>query len=506
MKSLLFGLCFFVLLSSTFAHGDDYTCNHDNEDYDVEVLNVEEDMSSINAGRVLQSEEYPKMRILASYDPLDSAPSSFKAYIQNELAPAVLDYLSSALRVKFPVIGTLQVSSSKVCDVRTPSELKAGVEADYFMIFDSRVEDSSTVASSKACQTASGTNRPLVGYTNFNRNMLIEARGDILLHEKNMYLLLHEIMHTLGVSKNSYDSYIDEFGKKRKGHIKSMKIGGTTHSVIDVPFLTERLRNYYNCPTLPGLIMENDGGSGTALSHLERKFWVYEALSSGGIFGRRVSEFSLGLLEASGWYKPDYSYAEPYFFGKGQGCDFINQKCSSNKASFDEFCTGSGRGCAPHGRGGGKCSSDSKSNGCKYIDPDTDYDCENPDGQDNARFAELEVYGRGADSKCFTGTLNARKSNNGLTSFCFKYECVGEGVNTQLQVILGNDRVVCDAPGQKSIDGYYGALNCPDPITFCAGVGKKYCPRNCMGRGTCGADFKCVCNEGFQGVDCGLKA
>jgi len=252
--------------------------------------------------------------------------------------------------------------------------------------------------------------------------------------------------------------------------------------------------------------MENDGGSGTALSHFERKFWVYETISSGGIFGRRVSEFSLGLLEGSGWYAPDYSYAEPYFFGKGQGCDFLNQKCSSSKAVFDEFCTGSNRGCAPTGRGGGKCSSDSKANGCKYIDPDNDYDCENPDGVDNARLASLEVYGRGADSKCFTGTLNSRKSSNGLTSFCFKYQCVGEGIDTQLQVVLGSETVVCDSAGQKTIDGYYGALNCPDPITFCSGAGKKYCPRNCMGRGTCGADFKCVCNEGFTGVDCGLKA
>jgi len=307
---LSFGLLFFITLSHAEIH-DEYTCNHDNQDYATEDLDVEEDMSSLEAGRLLANEEYPRMRILANYDPLDNAPSSFRAYIKNELAPPVLDFLSTALRVKYPVVGKLKADSNKMCDVRTPSELKSGVEADYFMIFDSRSEDSSTVASSRACQTASGTKRPLVGYTNFNRQMLKEANGDVLLHEKNIYLLIHEIMHTLGISKNAYDSYIDERGRTRRGHIKTKKIAGTTHTLIDVPPLTERLRKHYGCPSLEGAIMENDGGSGSAMSHFERKFFVYETMASGGIFGRRVTEFSLGMLEGSGWYVPDYNYAEP---------------------------------------------------------------------------------------------------------------------------------------------------------------------------------------------------
>jgi leishmanolysin len=435
---------------------------------------------------------------------LSNAPSSFAAYVTNELVPPVLSYLSAALRIKYPVVGPLKVtSSSGVCSKKVPSDLKAGVNADYYILVDHRSEDSSTVASSKACQTASGTKRPVTAYTNINRQMLKEAKGDILLHEKNMYLVIHEIMHTLGVSKNHYNAYLDVNGKTRKGHVKSMKVGGVTQSVIDIPELTEKLRNFYGCPTIPGLIMENDGGSGTALSHVERKYWVYDSMSSGGIFGRRVSEFSLGLLEGSGWYVPNYDYAEPYFFGQGQGCDFIDQKCSSSKAIFDEFCTGSSRGCAPQGRSGGKCASDSKANGCKYFDPDTDWDCENPDAVDNARLPDLEVYGRDQNSKCFTGSLNTRKSSNGATSFCFKYTCVGTGVDSQLEVQIGSNKLLCTEKGPRAIDGYYGTVDCPDPLTFCNTVGKQYCPRNCMGRGTC-VDHKCHCNDGFTGIDCGL--
>jgi hypothetical protein len=251
--------------------------------------------------------------------------------------------------------------------------------------------------------------------------------------------------------------------------------------------------------------MENGGGSGTSASHFERKFFVYEQMSSGSILGRRVTEFSLALLEGSGWYLPDYSYAEPYFYGKGQGCGFVTGKCSSSSSQFDEFCVGTTRGCAPHGRGGGKCSSDSIMDGCKFYRPDEDYDCENPDGEDNARLPSLQVFGRGAGSKCFTGDLNTRTSTNGRTSFCFRYTCSGTGSSTQVEVQVGTNKIVCTQAGKKTVSGYIGSVDCPNPQEFCEGAGKKYCPRNCMGRGTC-VNNVCKCNSGFKGVDCALKA
>jgi len=247
--------------------------------------------------------------------------------------------------------------------------------------------------------------------------------------------------------------------------------------------------------------MENGGGSGTASSHFERKVFLYDYMTSGSILGRRVSELSLAMLEGSGWYTPNYDYAEPFFFGQGQGCSFVTGSTCTN---YDEFCSGSSKGCSPTGRGGGYCSSDSISDGCKYYDPNEDYDCENADGEDYARFPDLEVYGRGAGSKCFSGTLNSRSSTS-VNSFCFKYSCSGSGSSTQLQVQVGSHTITCTGEGTKTIDGYYGSINCPDPLTFCNTVGKKYCPRNCMGRGSC-SNGTCKCNSGYSGVDCALKA
>jgi len=472
-------------------------CNHDKVDHpEPERLDVDEDMSVLqDQGRMLAG-SYSNIRMQAFYDPLDNAPSSFKSYIQNELAPAVLSFFEGALRVKYPVVGKLRVDSNNICDVRTPDDLQNGIDADYAIIFNSDTQGGSTTATSRACTTASGTKRPLVATTVFNRNNFETANGDVLLHEKNIYVLIHEMMHTLAFSAMHYKNFLDANGNQREGIVKSTKLGGQTRTVIDIPELTQKLRNYYGCSSVPGIYMEDDGGSGTAGSHLERKFFLYETMCSGGIFGRRVSEFSLSFLEGSGWYIPNYDYAEPFFFGQGQGCDFLSDGSASK---YDEYCSGN-RGCANTGIGGGRCVSDAKTDGLKYIDPMEDLMCENNNGDDYARLPDLQVFGRGAGSKCFEGNLNTKKSDS-ATTFCFRYSCSGSGSNTELTVQVGNKNVVCDSEGEVSVDGYYGTINCPDPLKFCNTVGKRYCPRNCMGRGSC-VNNKCVCRSGYSGVDC----
>jgi leishmanolysin len=504
MTSLKVLLLLFALAFITKAYHGDHECTHDKENHpEAELHDVDEDTAILqDEGRLLAS-SYNNIRMVAYYATSDSAPSSFKSYILNKLAPSVLDWFQGALKVKYPVSGKLKVDSSSVCGVSTPSALRSGVNADYAIIFTSKSENSNTVATSKACTRASGTRRPLVANTLFNRNQ-IQATNDVLEHEKNVYLLIHEMMHTLAFSASHYPYFLDANGNTRKGHVKSAKLNGKTSTVIDVPPLTERLRKHFGCSSMPGLYMENDGGSGTAGSHFERKIFLYEHMCSGGIYGRRVSEFSLAMLEGSGWYVPNYDYAEPYFFGQGQGCGFISAT-SSSASKYDEFCTSSSRGCAPQGIAGGSCYSDSKTDGMKYHNPSKNYHCENVDAEDYARLPSAEVYGRTGGSKCFTGTLSTSSSSASSTSYCFKYTCSGSGSSTQLTVNIGSKSAVCKKEGKMSVSGYKGTINCPDPLTFCNTVGKKYCPRNCMNRGSC-VNNKCVCRSGYTGIDCGLSS
>jgi len=491
-----------ALFTISFAH-DESSCKHDHLEQDLKFVDVEEDMRALTEeGRSLASAS--NIRIYVYYDFLkSSASSSYASYIQNELVPPIVSYFENALKVKYPVSGNLVLGSSvsTICEHSTPSILKSGgVAADFFIYYDSEAVSGTEIASTKYCYLSSGTKRPLISRTMINRNQL-PVTTDVLLHEKNMYTLMHEMTHAFGFSSSLYSYFIDSNGKQLSGHIKSAKVNGATRTFIDVSPLTTKLRNHFGCSTLQGALMENGGGSGTASSHFERKVFLYDYMTSGSILGRRVSELSLAMLEGSGWYTPNYDYAEPFFFGQGQGCSFVTGSTCTN---YDEFCSGSSKGCSPTGRGGGYCSSDSISDGCKYYDPNEDYDCENADGEDYARFPDLEVYGRGAGSKCFSGTLNSRSSTS-VNSFCFKYSCSGSGSSTQLQVQVGSHTITCTGEGTKTIDGYYGSINCPDPLTFCNTVGKKYCPRNCMGRGSC-SNGTCKCNSGYSGVDCALKA
>lgn len=52
--------------------------------------------------------------------------------------------------------------------------------------------------------------------------------------------------------------------------------------------------------------------------------------------------------------------------------------------------------------------------------------------------------------------------------------------------------------------GFVGFFDCPDPDTFCTTQGLEFCPRGCMGKGSC-VDQKCVCDEGWEGLDCSFQ-
>jgi len=417
------------------------------------------------------------------------------------LIPPIMDYFSSALKIKYPTTGSLKVGTSTVCSRSTPSVLKSGVNADWVLLVETD-NSSDYVASTSTCAKASGTKRPIVGKTVIS-SKYVSPTSDALLHEKNMICIMHEVVHALGFSKGLYSSWLTSSGKTLTGHITSASLGGVSTSVINAEPLTSRLRKHFGCSSLKGAYMENSGSSGTAGSHFERRQFAYEAMTSGLIDQMQVSEFTLALLESTGWYVPDYAgYADPFVWGKGQGCSFLTGSCSSS--SYDEFCSGSARKCVMTGRGGGSCSTDSRSDNCKWIHPSKSYDCDNEDADSYARLPGIQAFGRSAGSKCFEGTLNT-KSAGSATTFCFKYSCSGSGSSAKLTLNLGGKSVVCSKKGNVSVSGYGGTVSCPDPVEYCSTIGAKVCPRGCMGRGSCNSGV-CACNKGYKGKDCALKA
>jgi len=481
----------------------EHKCTHDHQEApEPDVVDVDEDFNpdgNDHTGRTLAS--YSNFRAYGYYGLLGSGSSAIKTYTQNQLIPPIMSYFSGALKIKYPVVGSLKVSTSSVCSRTTPSVLKSGVNADWFFMIETD-SSSSYVASTTTCSKASGTGRPIVGKIIMS-TQYIKSTSDVLLHEKQMICIMHEVVHALGFSKGLYKSWLSSSGRTLTGHITTATLDGISTSVINAEPLTSRLRKHYGCSTLKGAYMENTGSSGTAGSHFERRQFAFEGMTSGLIVQMQFSEFTLALLESTGWYVPDYAgYADPFYWGKGQGCGFLTGSCSSN--SYSEFCSGSARGCAVTGRGGGSCSTDSRSDNCKWVHPNNNYDCDNDNADSYARLPNIQSFGRNAQSKCFTGTLST-SSGASQTSYCFKYSCSGSGSSTKLTLNLGSKTVACAKKGAVSVSGYKGSINCPDPVEYCSTIGKKVCPRGCMGRGTC-LNGVCNCNNGFKGKDCAMKA
>jgi len=512
MKTIVLLLTLFTFITYTSGHvndADPAECGHKHFDEKPEFIPVEERplLPTDEDGRILATQNYPNIRITTDFSLLTQGSAAFKSYVQYQLIPPVVSYFQAALKVKQPLTSPLKLTTAyqSICGFTTPKALHTGVTTDFYLIVSSSNDQASNwVANAGSCYLSSGSNRPVIARMLFNLAYTKDATGDVMTHEQNTYLTIHEMFHAFGFTSSNFPYFIDSAGRTLKNVVKNVAVDGVVKSFLDVEPLTSNLRKFYGCSNLPGAPLEDEGGAGTAGSHFERRAFLYDVMTSGVMPGYRVSQFDFNVLEGSGWYIPDYTYAEPFFFGQGQGCNFVYQKCSVPGFSFSEFCSAKGpaRGCAATGRGGGICASDSRSNGCYYQFPYANYDCEDKSAASSAKLGNAEAYGRGVGSRCFTGTL-ATTTKTSASTFCFKYTCVGSGLNTQVQVKVGNTVVTCKSEGKMTVKGYNGLVDCPDPLTFCNTAGKLYCPRNCMGRGTC-VNNKCVCNKGSSGVDCGV--
>lgn len=83
--------------------------------------------------------------------------------------------------------------------------------------------------------------------------------------------------------------------------------------------------------------MENNGQIGSQGGHLERTIFGDETMVAEDTKDAKFTKISLSIALDSGWYQVDLSKGEHYFWGKNEGCDFIQDHCSV--VSADEFCS-----------------------------------------------------------------------------------------------------------------------------------------------------------------------
>ena len=52
-----------------------------------------------------------------------------------------------------------------------------------------------------------------------------------------------------------------------------------------------------------------------------------------------INRLTFALLEDTGWYQPNYEYAQEITWGRGMGCDFAKKSCMELMGNSDHhFC------------------------------------------------------------------------------------------------------------------------------------------------------------------------
>ena len=162
----------------------------------------------------------------------------------------------------------------------------------------------------------------------------------------------------------------------------------------------------------------------------------------------KMSNFTLKLLESTGWYKPNYTAAVPLTWGYKRGCEFIQDYCidsTTKKANFEEFCSTPNQlscsldrrykaTCAvkPYTGNPGYSSWNYFGNGTLGTDPFADnclYPMIEPSGKDCYYVkgtSKLYDEVAGVDSRCFEGTLVKSDFDPSPVgnAFCFNYNVI----------------------------------------------------------------------------------
>ena len=195
-------------------------------------------------------------------------------------------------------------------------------DLDYDLVIFGRFYDpgpgSTTLASAGAYRLEYDDGRPFIGRLNIN------YKTDYSKGKSQEYLesiLLHEFTHILGFSNWYFTNYFNNVFWK-------LDIYGINRTYINSSKVLEVGRKYFDCPDLDGIALEEYGGTGTVGSHWEARILLGDYMNGYTHTEEQViSEFTLALLEDTGYYKVNYYTGGLMRYGKHKGCEFLREIC-----------------------------------------------------------------------------------------------------------------------------------------------------------------------------------
>jgi hypothetical protein len=230
-----------------------------------------------------------------------------------------------------------------------------------------------------------------------------------------------------------------------------------------------------------------------------------------------LSPLTLALMEDSGWYAANYTYAKVSPWGHGVGCDFVNEACLVKENGVTVvpdygkgfFCTKSSqRGCSPSHNFKMACTLKDYDVYVSQPNPPTYFQYfapENPGFGGLVQADYCPLFGSIYRSDAYELDCRLEENQNVIfdqwyeefgptsvcletssnTGRCYKSFCAYE--DFQFIFYVGNQKFVCEEDFQQfeitsAIEFLTTTVTCPRLSQVCPDM---FCPANCAGRGIC---------------------
>lgn len=457
--------------------------------------------------RFLQSTSYEKIRIHFDYTGLEEASDELEYSFINkvkEIMNSVLQSFSLLVSLK-PYSSKLIINECQGITFKIPDSVAVeGVAADlvlFVTVANTDETSSQTEAYAYSCVVDSSTGRPIAGVVALNINRVTFSKVNSFQY--NYLLIMHEITHVLAFNRSLFKFFINPDTGSKKNLDETLRekvvINGVEKDLIVSYNVRKKAAEYFNCPSIIGVELESQGGTGSAGSHWEARTMLGDYMIAQSYSEVYISEITLALFEDSGWYKVNYYTGGLQKFGNLAGCEFLNKKCVEEGETLDEinYCSKDDSfKCLPGRAYRGVCvlgeyeSSlpteyqyyDDSTKGSSFIFADycpivQGYDRLDPDYfySGSCVFGANELEKRynqyvGPGSACFASSLFESQgsviSTISETIFCYKYKCNAE--TTSVIVTLGEKSFNCPGGGgQLYLEGFTGYIICPKYNNIC---------------------------------------
>jgi len=234
---------------------------------------------------------------------------------------------------------------------------------------------------------------------------------------------------------------------------------------IVTPWVVAYVQEFFGCESMQGAELEDQGGSGTALSHWEKRIFMNDYMTGEASYNPVFSQLTLALFRDSGWYWTNYSVASPLYWGEGLGCNFTLDNCAFWPDTNGYRCElGAPDSCTFDLQAIGTCTTDQLCDDCYFTVPYSNGWCTSTDNEGIEPLTDYgEVYSTA--SRCYISTLYKYSPEAAQSQpICYPSACQS---STALKVKVDDFWYDCTLGTQIAAIDYGGTIDCPDTQVLC---------------------------------------